>query len=131
MIGLDTNVLVRYLVQDDARQAARATRLIESLSTAEPGFVSSVVLTEAVWVLESCYNADAARIGDVVEILLRTDAIRVDHTEVVWRALRRFRDARGDFSDALIAALAREAGCTTTYTFDRGAVKHAGMTFLE
>lgn len=130
MIGLDTNVLVRYLAQDDAKQAATATRLVESLTPAEPGFVSHVVLVESVWVLESCYEADAARIGTVVETLLRSESIRVERAEVVWRALRRFRGGNGDFPDTLVTELAAEAGCRTVYTFDRDAVKRAGMTLL-
>lgn len=130
MIGLDTNVLVRYLTQDDARQSAAATRLMESLTPADPGFVSHVVLVEAVWVLESCYEADATRLGVVIETLLRTDSVCVEHAEIVWRALRRFRAGKGDFSDMLVAELAMDAGCSAVYTFDRGAVKHAGMTLL-
>ena len=130
MIGLDTNVLVRYLAQDDAKQAAAATRLVESLTAAEPGFVSQVVLVESVWVLESCYEVDAARIGTVIETLLRLESIRVERADVVWRALRRFRGSGGDFPDALVAEVAADAGCRTVYTFDRGAVKRAGMTLL-
>ena len=130
MTGLDTNVLVRYLAQDDAKQAAAATRLVESLTPAEPGFVSHVVLVESAWVLESCYEADAVRIATVVETLLRSESIRVERAEVVWRALRRFRDGKGDFSDVLVTGLAAEAGCHAVYTFDRGAVKRAGMTLL-
>lgn len=83
MIGLDTNVLVRYLAQDEPKQAALATQLVESLTTDEPGFVSHVVLAETLWVLESCYAADPARVQQVVDALLRTSGIIVDRAESV------------------------------------------------
>lgn len=131
MIGLDTNVLVRYLAQDDPKQARLAARLVESLSPADPGFVSQVVLAETVWVLESCYAVDAAKVEEILDALLRADSIRVERAEVVWRALRGYKASHGDFSDTLIAAVASAAGCRTTYSFDRTAVKRAGMTLLE
>lgn len=131
MIGLDTNVLVRYLAQDDSKQAGAATRLLGSLSAASPGFVSQVVFTETVWVLQSRYDADAAQISQVVETLLRTEGIRVERADVVWQAPRRFRQNRGDFTEALVAEIAHAAGCQQIYSFDRGAVKRSGMTLLE
>jgi predicted nucleic-acid-binding protein len=131
MIGLDTNVLVRYLAQDDPKQTAAATKLFGSLSAASPAFISQVVLAETVWVLQSRYTADAARIGQVVETLLRADAVQVERADVVWRALRRFRQDQGDFPDALVTELAHAAGCGQIYSFDRAAVKRSGMTLLE
>lgn len=131
MIGLDTNVVVRYLAQDDPAQSALAARLFESLSTDQPGFISHVVLAETVWVLESCYATDASAVAKVVETLLRTDALVVERTETVWRALRHFLRSRGDFVDTLVTELARAAGCDTIYSFDRGASKRAGMTLLR
>lgn len=131
MIGLDTNVLVRYLAQDDPKQTAAATRLSGSLSAESPAFVSQVVLVETVWVLQSRYAADASQIGRVVETLLRTDVIEVERADVVWRALRRFRQDQGDFPDALVSELAHVAGCKQIFSFDRGAVKRSGMTLLE
>lgn len=131
MIGLDTNVLVRYLAQDDARQTPLASDLIESLTAEKPGFVSHVVLVETVWVLESCYSARAERIAQVVETLLHVESLVVDETDVVWRALRQFKQAGGDLADALVAALARRAGCDAVHTFDRGAAKRFDMTLLQ
>lgn len=131
MIGLDTNVLVRYLAQDDPKQTAAATRLFASLSAASPAYVSQVVLVETVWVLQSRYAADASQIGRVVETLLRTDVIQVERADVAWRALRRFRQEQGDFPDALVSELAQDAGCKQVFSFDRGAVKRSGMTLLE
>lgn len=131
MIGLDTNVLVRYLAQDDPAQTALAGRLIESLTPDEPGFVSEVVLVETVWVLESCYGAGAAQIARVVETLLYIESLVIDATEPVWRALRQFQQSGGDFPDALVTALARQAGCSMVYSFNRGATRRSGMTLLR
>lgn len=131
MIGLDTNVLVRYLAQDDPAQTPLATRLIESLTTDNPGFVSQVVLVETVWVLESCYAVEAARIAQVLETLLHVETLIVDEAEVVWRALRQFKQAGGDLADALVATLAQRAGCDTVYSFDRGAAERFDMTLLQ
>lgn len=130
MIGIDTNVLVRYLAQDEPKQTAAATRLFESLTAATPAFVSQIVLAETVWVLQSRYAADLERIGQVVETLLRTDVVQVERADIVWRALRRFRRDQGDFPDALVAELALSAGCERVYSFDRGAVKRSGMALL-
>jgi len=130
VIGLDTNVLVRYLAQDDPKQAALATKLIESLTTDEPGFISHVVLAETLWVLESCYAADPARVQQVVDAVLRTSGIVVERAESVWRALRQFKQNDGEFADTLIAVSAADAGCRATYTFDKGAAKRSGMTLV-
>ena len=131
MIGLDSNVLVRYLAQDEPKQSALASRLIESLTADDPGFVSQVVLAETAWVLESCYAADAARVEAVVETLLRTESIRVQQPDVVWRALRRFKASYGDFADTLIAEIAADAGCRVVYSFDRAAARRTGMKLLQ
>lgn len=131
MIGIDTNVLVRYLVQDDPEQSALATGLLESLTSANPAFVSQVVLVETVWVLRSRYAADAPQIDHVLETLLRTEAIAVERADVVWRALRRFRKSQAAFPDAMVSELAFAAGCDQIYSFDRGAAKRSGMTLLD
>ncbi len=131
MIGLDTNVLVRYLVQDDPKQAALASDLVESLSSEAPGFVSHLVLAETVWVLESCFDAGTEKIAQMLETLLRVDGIVIEQPELVWRALRRMHQDRGDFSDTLITVLAGHAGCDVVYTFDRVAAKRSGMTLLK
>lgn len=128
MIGLDTNVLVRYLAQDDARQAAKATELIEDLTPAQPGYLSQVVLAELVWVLQSCYAVSRERIGEILERLLRTQGLQVQDADRVWQALRVYRHG-GDFADCLIARVAAAAGCDAVVTFDKGATK-AGMRLL-
>lgn len=131
MIGLDANVIVRYLTQDDPKQAAAATRLMEkSLSAAEPGYISLIVLVEIVWVLVSCYSMTRSQIAAIVENLLTTEQLRVESAELVWRAMRRYSDSKADFSDALIAECSHAAGCLKPMTFDRAAASITSMELL-
>ena len=132
MIGLDTNVIVRYLAQDDVRQAAISTRLIEgSLSAEARGFVSIVTLAEIVWVMSSNYRAARAAVADIVEGLLTAPQLAIEKADVIWRALRAFRESKADFSDAVIVELGRDAGCTKTVTFDRHAAAHQRFELLR
>ena len=131
MIGLDTNVLVRYLAQDDAVQSARATRLIErELSEREPGYISLVVLVEACWVLRLLYGATASDVRETVRDLLDARQLSVEQRAAVTRALQRLGDEAGDIADALIGECASEAGCERTVTFDKAAAK-LGMVLLR
>jgi predicted nucleic-acid-binding protein len=132
LIGLDTNVIVRYLAQDDVRQAAAATRLIEgSLSAEARGFVSIVTLAEVVWVMASNYRAARAAEADIVEGLLTAPQLAIEKADVIWRALRAFRESKADFSDAVIVELGRDAGCSKTVTFDRHAAANPGFEALR
>lgn len=131
MIGLDTNVLVRYIAQDDARQSPRATRLIESFTEESPGYVSVVSVVELVWVLTGCYASTKAELCQVLETLLRAKGIVVAHADIVWKALRVFKEGKADFADCLIERFANEAGCSHTTTFDRDAARRCGMRLFE
>lgn len=131
MIGLDTNVLVRYIAQDDPKQSPKATRLIESLTAEAPGYVGIVSVVELVWVLTGCYGSTKAEICEVLETLLRAKGILVAHADTVWKALRSFKNGHADFADCLIGQFALDDGCTHTMTFDRDAAKHGGMRLFE
>jgi predicted nucleic-acid-binding protein len=130
MIGLDTNVLVRYIMQDDTKQSPLATRLIESLTPQSPGFVPLVSVIELGWVLSSAYELDRNQLVDAFEGLLRTKELVVERAEIVWKALRVLQATNGDFADCLISCSAAAAGCQKTMTFDRGAAKSSGMTLI-
>ena len=130
MIGLDTNVLVRYITQDDPVQSAKASDLIESLTTASPGFISLVSIVELVWVLQSCYQSAKSDVVMVLETLLRTRELTVEHAEIIWQALRKFVANKADFADCLIERCAHAAGCEYTATFDLNAIKTTGMKRL-
>ena len=131
MIGLDTNVLVRYAAQDDPKQSAKATRLIESLTADAPGYVSIVSVVELVWVLTGCYALTKDEICEVLATLLRTKEIIVAHADTVWKALRLFKEGNADFADCLIERSGDEAGCNYTTTFDRDAAKSCGMKLID
>ncbi|BDB18478.1 hypothetical protein cym2001_18430 [Pseudomonas sp. CYM-20-01] len=130
MIGLDTNVLVRYVTQDDPVQSAKASELIESLTIASPGFISLVSIVELVWVLQSCYQSAKSDVVIVLETLLRTRELTVEHGEIIWQALRKFVANKADFADCLIERCAHAAGCEYTATFDLNAIKATGMKRL-
>jgi predicted nucleic-acid-binding protein len=130
MIGLDTNVLVRYIMQDDLKQSPLATRLIESRSVESRGFVPLVSVVELFWVMSSAYELDRGQLIAALEGLLRTKELVVERAEIVWKALRIFQTANVDFADCLIERSAAAAGCEKTMTFDRGVAKSAGMTLL-
>ena len=131
MIGLDTNVVVRYIMQDDAKQAAVATKLVEGLSAEEPGFIALVSVVELVWVLSSCFDLTRAQISQALDVLLRSKQLVVDQAEHVVRALRAYGSGNADFADCLIERTAAAAGCSRTMTFDVAASKTAGMSLLN
>jgi predicted nucleic-acid-binding protein len=127
MIGLDTNVLVRYLTQDDPVQTARAAEIIERrLSEANPGFVSIVAMVEIVWVLERAYGFSAEEIAIAIEGMLQMDVLVVENEQEVFTASVALKEGRGSFADAVIAALGTRANCSCTLTFDRKALRLPG-----
>ncbi|MBB5789097.1 PIN domain-containing protein [Jiangella mangrovi] len=129
MIGVDTNVLVRYLTQDDPAQARIATRVIESLTVRQPGYLGLVTLAETSWVLQRSYGFDASEVTRVLSDVVSADEFVVENPAVVGQALDAAA-AGADFADALIAETARQAGCDHTVTFDRRAAKLAGVRLL-
>ena len=131
MIGLDTNVLVRYIMQDDAKQSLKAAKLLESLTVEEPGFVSLVSVVELGWVLSSSYDLDREQVAQALELMMRTKTVVVDRADEVMKALRVFKASSADFADCLIERTAASAGCAKTMTFDGGAAKAVGMTLIQ
>jgi predicted nucleic-acid-binding protein len=128
MIGLDTNILVRYLTQDDPIQSLRATEIIERrLTEGNPGFVSIVTMVETVWVLDRAYRLTANEIAAAVERMLQIDVLVLENEQEVFNAMIALKGGQGSFADATIAALARRAGCSCTLTFDRKALRLPGF----
>lgn len=124
MIGLDTNILIRYLTQDDAVQSKRAIEILErELTAAEPGFVSVVATVETVWVLERTYDFSEQEIAAAVESMLQADALLVENEREVFTAMIAMKEGRSSFADALIGESGVRAGCSYTLTFDRKAVR--------
>ena len=130
MIGLDTNVLVRYITQDDDKQSALANSLIDSLDASSPGYVTLVTVTELNWVLESVYGVTRHQFVEVMQTLMALDTIKLDRAAVVASAVRVYSSNKADFSDCLIERLSASAGCDQTMTFDKAAAKMAGMVLI-
>ena len=135
MIGIDTNVLVRYLTQDDAAQAARATRFMEAeLGPAQQGCISVVVLVKLCWVLQSLYRVTPSELLDLIDDLLRSRHLQLEHRPAVHaavHALRQSPKASAGLADVLITHIGQALGCSHTVSFDKGAVRWAGMTLLD
>jgi len=131
MIGLDTNVLVRYIMQDDIKQSPKATKLVDSLTVDSPGFVSIVSVVELWWVLSSSYDLNREQVAQALELLLRSKEIVVDRSDQVLKALRVFKVSAADFADCLIERSAASVGCTRTMSFDLRAAKSAGMSLVQ
>jgi len=129
MIGVDTNVLVRYVVRDDERQYAAAAEVLESFTEDDPGFVTQVVLAELSWVLARAYRYPAAGRLAVIRGLVATASLEFDDAEGLVRALE-LAEGGADFGDALVQGAMELFGVRETVTFDRGAARQMGWRLL-
>jgi predicted nucleic-acid-binding protein len=128
MIGLDTNVLVRYLTQDHPAQALKASQLIEKHCTQDaPGFVSLVVLCELVWVLRGAYGYQKTLVVEVLEHILAVRELQVEAEHIAGAALRAFRRGRADFADYIVVFSNQAKGCGFTYSFDQKLISHPSV----
>jgi predicted nucleic-acid-binding protein len=131
MIGLDTNILIRYLTQDDRAQSAKATEILERrLTQNNPGFVSVIAMVGTVWVLDRAYGLTAQEIATAIERLLQVDVLAIENEQEVFVAMVALKQGRGSFADALIAELGARAGCTRTLTFDQKATRLSGFELV-
>ncbi|HVM94494.1 MAG TPA: type II toxin-antitoxin system VapC family toxin [Terriglobales bacterium] len=128
MIGLDTNILVRYLTGDDPIQSAKAREVFEQrLSARNPGFVSVVAMVETVWVLDRAYGFAAQEIAAAIERMLQIEVLVIENEQEVFGAMVALKEGLGSFADALIGELGARAGCSGTLTFDRRAARLRGF----
>lgn len=130
MTGIDTNVLVRFITRDDPFQTSLASGFMNSLTIASPGFISLVVLAELFWVLNHSYKTSRTSIVRTLEALLLTSEFILEDPELVYEALKMYKDKNADFDDCLIAKCAHRSGCHTVVTFDCKAARSIGMTLL-
>jgi len=132
MIGLDTNILIRYLTQDDKEQAALATKLIEE-QTGIPHsiFINNIVLCELIWVLDRGYKYKKENIICVLRHIFSTEEFAFENQNILWEALDEFENNSLDFSDALIANINHTKGCKKSYTFDKEASLSRKFSLLE
>lgn len=126
MNGVDTNVIIRYLVADDEAQAVKAKRYIES----SPIYVNCIVLSEVVWVLESAYNYDKEAIISALERLLSTHEVEVEDADVALAALYNYRQSAAEYTDCLIGHRNAAHGCGETGSFDKRAKGAPGFKVL-
>ncbi len=125
MIGLDTNILIRYLTQDDPEQSKKATREIEKrLNAGDEFFIADIVLCELVWVLESAYGYDRQEIFPVLERILRTKQFHFQNKDLLWKSFSDYQNKKGDFADHLIGRVGHNSGCREILTFDAGLKNH-------
>jgi predicted nucleic-acid-binding protein len=131
VIGVDTNVLVRYLTQDDPRQSRLAVEFVEmQLSADHPGHISLVALAEMVWVLSSRFGASREQLITAVATLASDARFVVQDEPAVWLALEACEHETLDLPDALVRYVDRHHGCERTATFDRRAARYAGFQLL-
>lgn len=124
MIGLDTNVLIRYLMQDDRKQFARAEQLVTSAIKHKTVLhITSIVLCEVVWVLHYNYELSREEIIQFLGKLLHAEQIEVEERQLALSAFHEYQNSQADFADCLIGLTNQSLGCTTTYTFDKKAAK--------
>jgi predicted nucleic-acid-binding protein len=131
MIGLDTNVLVRYLAQDDPPQSALAVEFIENAcSEKRPAFINHIVLCETVWVLDRCYHVEKDTLAVILGKILKTEQFKIQNIDMVWRALKEFKKSAADFADCLLGQNNLGNGCEYTVTFDKKASASVGYQLL-
>jgi len=131
VIGVDTNVLVRYLTQDDPKQSPLAARFLErELSREHPGYVPSVVLCETVWVLSRTYKLERAVIAGILDRILAVESLEFEHVEEALLAVEDFRTSKLGFADCLFLHVARRMGCEALATFDRDLARLPGARLL-
>lgn len=123
MYALDTNVLVRYLLQDDAEQSGIANHVIENLTPTRQGFVSCIVLCEIIWVLSSRYHVAKQQCVTTLKQIFSVPVFDIEHLDNCLRALRSYERGNADFSDYLIQEIAHEQGYRTMLTFDKKALR--------
>lgn len=132
MIGVDTNVLLRLLLRDDAAQSAAAEKMFAaSVSVEEPAVINAITLSEAVWALRNVYALPKENVLAILDGLLAQSDVEIVPEEAVRRALTAWSRGSAEFADYLVAEINRAIGCTTTFTFDRAAATADGFTLVS
>lgn len=124
MIAVDTNVLVRYITNDDNEQYILAEKLLDSYAGQERSiFINNIVLCELIWVLRRGYNYKKGQIIKTLKLLLASIEFEFENHELAFLAVIEYETTVADFSDILIGLINRNIGCSTTYSFDQNALK--------
>lgn len=131
MTGIDTNVLTRYIMQDDRQQFMAASAFLGSLTLESPGFVGMVTIAEICWVLMRRYRLTRSQFSSAMERLLNSTLLQFENQNLVAEALLLFDKTNADFADCLVSLSARAAGCDGVVTFDIRSSKVLAMTLLK
>jgi len=132
MIGLDTNILLRYLTKDDTAQTGLVYELIDDgIIKGEIFYINTIVVCEIIWVLSRIYKFSKSQIVTVLEALLDTDGLIIHEEDSVAESVEIYRNSKMDFSDILIAVTNRNAGVSYTATFDKKAAALKDFNILE
>lgn len=132
MIGIDTNILVRYLTQDDIDQAQVVDQIFNTYATSSNSiFVNNIVICELIWVLERGYKYTKEIVTKAIKQILSTEEFAFENQDLLWLALNQYSQNKLDFSDALIGELNKASGCSKTLTFDQNAVKSSNFTLAN
>ena len=132
MVGLDSNVLVRFVTRDDVEHWNSVDAyLSENCSSQDPGWISCIVLCEVVWVLSSGYDYSKQDIINFLRQLLLTSELKIEEHDTVRFALKEFEKGKADFSNYLIGQLNKHRGCETTVTFDKKAAQHTSFFLIK
>lgn len=131
MVGVDTNILVRYIVRDVPEQVEAADKLLESFTVDAQGYVPREVVIEIIWVLSRSYGFNRTEIASVILDLVDTESLVVESADDIVHAAVAYARGDGDFADLMILVAARRAGCETLYTFDRKFARLYGATLLD
>ncbi len=132
MIGLDTNIILRYIVRDDLAQVKIVDSYIEKCCDNDVTlFISNIVLCELVWVLDISYKCEKNQIIRTIEKILQTSQFIFEDRQSAWQALSAYKKSRADFADALIGFTNKSSGCKETITFDKIAAKLPEFKLLQ
>lgn len=127
MIGLDTNILLRYILEDDEYQFKRVTELIETLTPEKQGYVSLVVLSEFFWVLKTGYKKAKSEMIESIKLILSLSVFQIEDYDVAYKALKLYETNKADFPDYIILTKSLKAGCKSVMTFDKAALLSKGF----
>ncbi len=130
MTSIDTNVIIRYLVGDDAAQAEAARALLDGLTPEDPGFICREVVMEIAWVLERSYGFARAQVAKTLMDLTASDSLLVENPDDVAAAAHLYRQGGVGFSDLMVLSAAERAGATPLYTFDRRLARMEGAVLV-
>lgn len=132
MYGLDTNVLIRYLLRDDDVQAEQARVVIENaIQSGEPVIISLLTMLESEWVLRSCASIEKKSVISTFRILLEARDVRIEHEETLEEALYLYENNSADFAECLMTVRYARLGCSAMLTFDKKAIQLPGVVAIS